>query len=526
MDLRRAPPDGGFTHVGGGDYDPATDTWGQGAFNADDVSRAAVVYLRHWQATGVDGQPGRGVRDAARPDLPADRGGPNAGNVVLWMQPDGTLNRSAEPAELPDPSDSDASYWVARTIWALGEGYAAFEKSDPAFARFLGDRLELSVGAVDRQVLDQYGKHLDIDGQPAPAWLIFDGADASGEAVLGLSAYVAAGGSATARRVLSQLSQGIAELRGGDARQLADGSGPALGGVPLAVARLGLAMPRPRWPTPRACPRRPGARRRGAERLVHVRPVAADLGRAGQRPAADPGRPTQIAYGADSRVQSLLATADAARDYRCRDRPRRDRGGVVLRRQPRRRADVRPGHRPDLRRHLQLGVVNHNSGAESTIHGLLSMIALDAHPASPTSPGPTRITSRLGTLTLEAEDGTLTGDATAHGAAVAWTGEALFSGTGYAALGAGGSATLTLPAHPRSLVLPVFDSGPGAARSPRSARTGSAGRVASGDIGAQGDSPAPGALLPVTVPGTLPAGADRLSASTATGAGDPPRWTR
>ncbi len=29
--------------------------------------------------------------------------GPNAGNVVLWMQPDGTLNPSAEPVELPDP---------------------------------------------------------------------------------------------------------------------------------------------------------------------------------------------------------------------------------------------------------------------------------------------------------------------------------------------------------------------------------------------------------------------------------------
>ena len=47
------------------------------------------------------------------------------------------------------------------------------------------------------------------------------------------------------------------------------------------------------------------------------------------------------------------------------------------------------------------------------------------------------------------------------------------------------------------------------------------GRVASGEIGAQGDSPAPGALLPVTLPVTLPAGATRLSATTATDAGDP-----
>ena len=32
--------------------------------------------------------------------------GPNAGNVVLWMQPDGTLNPSPTPVELPDPSGS------------------------------------------------------------------------------------------------------------------------------------------------------------------------------------------------------------------------------------------------------------------------------------------------------------------------------------------------------------------------------------------------------------------------------------
>ena len=304
-------PDGGFRHVGGGDYHPATDTWGQGAFNADDVSRAAVVYLRHWQATGSTAS-----RDAAYEMLRGltylqTASGPNAGNVVLWMQPDGTLNRSAEPAELPDPSDSDASYWVARTIWALGEGYAAFEKSDPAFARFLGDRLELSIDAVDRQVLDQYGKHLDIDGQPAPAWLISNGADASAEAVLGLSAYVAAGGSTTARRVLSQLSQGIAELRGGDARQWPMGAvrpwaesrslWHAWGGnAPAALADASAVLDDPAL----AAAAQSDSFTFDPWLLTSGGP---DNGRLPTR-----GDASQIAYGADSRLQSLLATADAA----------------------------------------------------------------------------------------------------------------------------------------------------------------------------------------------------------------------
>src|SRR6188474_595899 len=39
------PRNGVLTRVGGGSYDATTDTYGQGAFNADDVARAAVVYI-------------------------------------------------------------------------------------------------------------------------------------------------------------------------------------------------------------------------------------------------------------------------------------------------------------------------------------------------------------------------------------------------------------------------------------------------------------------------------------------------
>ena len=95
--------DGSYRRVGGGDHDAATDTYTQGAFNADDMARAAVVYLRHWKQTGH-----RSSRTAAYEML---RGltylqtttGPNAGNVVLWMQPDGTLNREREAGRAAGP---------------------------------------------------------------------------------------------------------------------------------------------------------------------------------------------------------------------------------------------------------------------------------------------------------------------------------------------------------------------------------------------------------------------------------------
>jgi hypothetical protein len=94
------------------------------------------------------------------------------------MQPDGTLNPSPTTKDTPDPSDSGASYWLARTVWALGEGYADFRHADPAFAAFLKDRLDLAIGALDREVLTRYGRYQVVDGVPTPAWLIVDGAGA------------------------------------------------------------------------------------------------------------------------------------------------------------------------------------------------------------------------------------------------------------------------------------------------------------------------------------------------------------
>jgi hypothetical protein len=133
--------DGGtFERVGGGPLDPETGYWGQGAYNADDVTRAAVVYTRHWELTGDDDSREKAYELLRSVAYFQTTEGPDAGNVVLWMQPDGTLNPSAEPVELPDPSDSGESYWLARTLWALGEGYAAFKDEDPEFASFLDEK--------------------------------------------------------------------------------------------------------------------------------------------------------------------------------------------------------------------------------------------------------------------------------------------------------------------------------------------------------------------------------------------------
>ena len=340
--------DGSYRRVGGGAYDAATNTYGQGAFNADDIARAAVVYVRHWRRPA---RPRRAARAVALLRGLTYLQSPN-GNVVLWMQPDGTLNPSADPPETPDPSDSDASYWLARTVWALGEGYSAFQRDDPAFARFLRDRLDLAIGALDREVLDAYPRTQVVDGRSVPAWLIVDGADATAEAMLGLS-----------------------RLR---RRRRHPRRPPRAGALRRGRRRARHARRAPRGRTARCCRGRCRARSgtRGRSQMpAALAGAAVTLGRGdllspaladaasftphllvaggpenGWNPT--PTDRTQIAYGADSRLQSVLAVAAAARRPGLR-RLAGVAGSWYFGNNPAARADVRPGHRRDVRRRLR-----------------------------------------------------------------------------------------------------------------------------------------------------------------------------
>ncbi|MDG6108478.1 hypothetical protein Daura_14925 [Dactylosporangium aurantiacum] len=404
-------PDGSYLPVGGGPVDPDTGHYTQGAFNADDIARAAVVYLRHWRATGADTS-----RAAARQllrglcylqtvwgdtpdDDPAD---PSHGNVVLWQQPDGTLNRSGVPAETPDPSDSGESAWLARTVWALGEGYAAFSadpRGETDFPAFLRRRLRLAIAAIRRQVLPRYGQWRVVEESATPAWLIGDGADLTGEALLGLCAYTGCSGDDDARKLVEQLAEGVTAMRTGT-----PWTWPFGAVLPCALSRSAWHA----WA---------GLAPAG---LARVYEVAGDLaardaaladaasftphllvqGGPDNLRVAVPGARealtldgVQLSYGAQSRVESLLTTARVtgrpalstlagiAGSWFFGNNPAgmpmydpatgRTYDGVDIPDTVPDAASQQPGRR---------GVVHRDAGAESTIHGLLAMLALDADP--------------------------------------------------------------------------------------------------------------------------------------------------
>jgi hypothetical protein len=497
-------PDGTYQRVGGGNYDPTTNTYGQGAFNADDISRAAVVYVRHWQATASAASRAAAYQLLRGLTYLQTSSGTNAGNVVLWMQPDGTLNPSPNPKDDPDPSDSADSYWLARTMWALGEGYAAFAHTDPDFAGFLAQRLRLAVSAVEREVLTRYGQWLNIDGVRTPAWLITRGADATGEALLGLASYVAASFDPQARNALNKLAEGVALMRAGDPRTWPYGAV-----LPWALSQddwhawaglapAGLARA---YQVAGGTFLRDAALSDAASFTPHLLIAAGPQN--GWLPA--PADPTQIAYGAHSRVESVLAAAAAGQ------RPAlRILAGVAASWFFGNNPAGTPMYSPATGITYDGvdggGGINHNSGAESTIHGLLAMLALDGAPDVAAVAQSANVVERNTWRLVEAETGSLTGGASIYSPASAWTGESLWSGGAGVQLSPGGTLTLDAAVTTPCVLMPVVNLSPDAGTSQWRLDDIAVGLVRHGDVGPQGDSPAPGMLAVRTLPHTVSRG--------------------
>lgn len=486
----------GFQRVGGGTFDAATGHYSQGAFNADDIARAAVVYLRDWQQTGSHDSRTKAYQLLRSVAYLQTSSGANRGRTVLWIQSDGQLNPSATPVELPDPSDSGPSYWQARSLWAFGEGYAAFRSVDPSFAAFLKDRLQLSLGALERDVLSKYGRYEVADGKRVPAWLIVDGADATAEAVLGLSAYVrAAPADAQARRALSRFAAGIGAMAAGGRQQWPYGAI-----LPWTQSRSmwhawasqsGAALAEASWAL-----RRPSVAAPAVTEALSFDPTLLTGGGADNGWQPTPTDRTQIAYGVDSRVESLLAVADVTRTSAAGQLAALEaswffganRAGAPM-------YDPATGVTYDG---LEAdGRINRNSGAESTIHGLLTMLALDAHPqVRALATSLTGLGTRDGLRVVEAESATNT-----TGSVVtpqdAWTGESTWSGGAYLHLANGQKATIPLgELSGPTLVEPVsWQPENGTARTRWTQGAALLGELRH-RVGTQGVTAVPGALLP------------------------------
>ncbi len=407
------------------------DASGEGIACVDDVARAALVYLMYYQRTG-DQQ----ALELARAAL----------NFVLRLQAEdgeyynfvwdrsGTINRDGRT------SYKSWNWWAARAQWALAAAIPVFRATDPAYAARLEAAYLRGEEALQRAI-GPVGAYNDLHGTPMPAWLIGNGSDLSALAVIGLATYYESTPNPRTRHLMTNLANGVAAYRLGDARTYPFGAFPstttstalwhAWGSHQVhALAFAGRLLDRTDWvEAAQASADQFFARLLASDFINEMLPL--------------PVRGGQIAYGIE------VMTAGFWELYRATGEERYARyaglsnawffgnnmAGVAM-------------YDPDTGRTFD-GIdgptpfrVNRNSGAESTIEALLALLMVGDDPIATRyySARPQR--SSMGWI-LEAENAQPLSGNPRYGQR-GWTGEARFSNDRYYALRAGDAIETTL----------------------------------------------------------------------------------
>lgn len=345
------------------------DAAGEGLSAVDDVARAAVVYLWQYERTHE-----ADLLDEAKRCL----------EFVLYMQSDdgqfynfvtdasGTINRTGNTSYL------SLGWWAMRGFWALGEGVRVFNTVDPAYADRLAAaylRTETALGAT----LKNYGQINHVHGYAIPAWI--GEPDVTSIGLLGLTAYEQARPNPTTEHIMTQLADGLAQYHFGDDSTYPWGMHPVQANAPglyhtwgahmtSALVAAGMVLHRPDWIASAAADANSFLLRQLAfQRIRQIGPIPDRLG--------------QIAYGTNMLVQTyaLLYHATGEEKYaRC--------AGLAA-------SWYFGNNMAQAQMYFPAtGIVydgisgpvswrvNQNSGAESTIEGLMSLIAIaDIPPA-------------------------------------------------------------------------------------------------------------------------------------------------
>lgn len=192
-----------------------TDASGEGIACVDDVARAAVLYMRAAALEGGSAAPQRQERIRRLLQF-----------VLLMQTEDGTFYNFIH-RDLTINRDGVTSrrmfgFWAARGYWALAEGFAFFRTRDAAFAdelrqAFLRCRQQLEI------LSEKYGSYTESGGVRYPDWLLGGhGADATSEFLLGAAAFLAVERDTALARQAAQLAEGVAAMQVRDDPALRD----------------------------------------------------------------------------------------------------------------------------------------------------------------------------------------------------------------------------------------------------------------------------------------------------------------
>lgn len=291
----------------------------------------------------------------------------------IWA--DGRINRAYRT------SLAELNWWSLRALWGLEAALTQLPAGSDAATRAAGaaDRL---VANLKRDLATPRRDMVDVEGVAVPAWLPFgSGADAGAAAMIGLLAHHSRTGDAGTRALVAQLGEGLVRMQAGDAARFPHGAHlswrnqwHAWGNAQAyALLRAGAALERPDF-TASALAEIDGFYPHLLERGMLSGFALRGAGDRAQ--AVEVSRFPQIAYGLSPMV---MAAAEAHRVT-----------GQARYRALAQRLAAWFGGANDARRTMYdqasgrvldgivgPGAVNANSGAESTIEGLLALRALE-----------------------------------------------------------------------------------------------------------------------------------------------------
>jgi hypothetical protein len=187
----------------------AADAGTEGVACVDDAARAAVLYLRHYELSGEQ----RSL-DRAKALLEfVLKMQSDDGEFCNFLYSDHSINTTGRT------SVKSFGWWASRGVWSLGTGYRVLKNIDPLFAGTLKRALDRSLPRVN-DLLVRYGKCDTVAGFPVPRWLPYEsGADVTSELLLGLVDFYAAAPDTNLRFTIERLAGGIMMMQSGTPQQ-------------------------------------------------------------------------------------------------------------------------------------------------------------------------------------------------------------------------------------------------------------------------------------------------------------------
>ncbi len=180
----------------------------EGIACVDDAARAAVLYLRTFELTGE-----RSCLLRAKSLLMfVVKMQAEDGTFYNFVHADHSINREGRT------SIKSFGWWAARAVWCMGLGMRVLSDADPLFASVLKGRIEKTFPHID-SLMRRYGRYETSGPYRIPRWLLYEsGSDVTSELLLGLREYYAVTHSPQVRRYIRNLADGIMIMQNGNAR--------------------------------------------------------------------------------------------------------------------------------------------------------------------------------------------------------------------------------------------------------------------------------------------------------------------